>query len=55
MGVYRKLVIRNDRLVGAVLMGDTSGALDFLELIRGGDDISSIRDELMFGPIEKAA
>lgn len=55
MGVYRKLVIRNDRLVGAILMGDTSGALDFLELIRGGEDISALRDELMFGPIKKAA
>ncbi|WP_442755197.1 NAD(P)/FAD-dependent oxidoreductase [Methylocystis sp. JAN1] len=55
MGVYRKLVIRDDRLVGAILVGDTSGALDFLELIRGGEDISSFRDELMFGPIRKAA
>lgn len=55
MGVYRKLVIRNDRLVGAILMGDTSGALDFLELIRNGEDISSFRDELMFGSIKKAA
>jgi nitrite reductase (NADH) large subunit len=55
MGIYRKLVIRNDRLVGAILMGDTSGALDFLELIRGGENISSFRDELMFGPIKKAA
>lgn len=55
MGVYRKLVIRDDHLVGAILMGDTSGALDFLDLIRSGANISSLRDELMFGPLRKAA
>jgi nitrite reductase (NADH) large subunit len=55
MGVYRKLVIRDDRLVGVILIGDTSGALDFLDLIRSGADISSMRDELMFSPIKKAA
>ena len=56
MGIYRKLVIRGDRLVGAILVGDTSGAADFLDLIRSGADISSMRDELMFGaPLQKAA
>ncbi|WP_292531203.1 FAD-dependent oxidoreductase [Methylocystis sp.] len=56
MGIYRKLVIRGDRLVGAILVGDTSGAADFLDLIRSGADISSMRDELMFGaPMQKAA
>ncbi|MFO1126770.1 MAG: FAD-dependent oxidoreductase [Methylocystis sp.] len=56
MGIYRKLVMRDDRLVGAILIGDTSGAADFLELIRSGADISAMRDELMFGaPVQKAA
>jgi nitrite reductase (NADH) large subunit len=55
MGVYRKLVIKGGRLVGAILIGDTTGALEFLQLIRGGEDISPFRDHLMFGPIKKAA
>ncbi|MBM3562110.1 MAG: NAD(P)/FAD-dependent oxidoreductase [Alphaproteobacteria bacterium] len=56
MGIYRKLVLRNDRLVGAILVGDTSGAADFLDLIRSGADISAMRDDLMFGaPVQKAA
>ncbi|MBM3272781.1 NAD(P)/FAD-dependent oxidoreductase [Candidatus Kaiserbacteria bacterium] len=55
MGVYRKLVIRGDRLVGSILIGDTTGALDFLNLIRSGENISAFRDELMFGPIKKVA
>lgn len=56
MGIYRKLVMRDDRLVGAILIGDTSGAADILDLIRSGEDMSSMCDELMFGPtIQKAA
>jgi nitrite reductase (NADH) large subunit len=56
MGIYRKLVMRDDRLVGAILMGDTSGAAGLLDLIRSGADISSMCDELMFGsPMQKAA
>ncbi|WP_018406196.1 NAD(P)/FAD-dependent oxidoreductase [Methylocystis rosea] len=50
MGLYRKLVVRDDRLVGAILIGDTSGAADLLDLIRSGAKVSSMRDELMFGP-----
>lgn len=56
MGIYRKLVERDDRLVGAILVGDTNGAADILDLIRSGADISSMRDELMFGaPMQEAA
>ena len=50
MGTYRKLVLRDDGLVGAILIGDVTGAADLLDLIRSGADISSQRDELMFGP-----
>ncbi|NUJ80252.1 NAD(P)/FAD-dependent oxidoreductase [Methylocystis sp. FS] len=56
MGLYRKLVERDDRLVGAILVGDTNGAANVLDLIRSGADISSMRDELMFGaPMQEAA
>ncbi|QGM94416.1 NAD(P)/FAD-dependent oxidoreductase [Methylocystis rosea] len=50
MGIYRKLVVRDDRLVGAILIGDTRGATDLLDLIRSGAKVSSLCDELMFGP-----
>jgi nitrite reductase (NADH) large subunit len=49
MGVYRRLVTAGDRLIGAILIGDTSGALTYSDLIRSGESISGIRDELMFG------
>jgi nitrite reductase (NADH) large subunit len=49
LGLYRKLVIARDRLVGAVLYGDTVDALWYLDLIRAGLSIGSFRDELAFG------
>ena len=48
-GICRKLVLRNDRLVGAILIGDTNDALWYRDLIRGGLDVSAIRDDLIFG------
>ena len=49
-GMYRKLVIRDNALVGALLCGDISGALWYQELIRSGADIAPYKDFLMFGP-----
>jgi NADPH-dependent 2,4-dienoyl-CoA reductase/sulfur reductase-like enzyme len=48
-GVYKKLVIRNDVLVGACLYGDTSDGGWYFDLIKEEKNISSIRDGLMFG------
>jgi nitrite reductase (NADH) large subunit len=48
-GTYRKLVVGEGRLHGAVLVGDTSDALWYLNLIRSGADISALRGDLMFG------
>ncbi len=49
LGVYRKLVIAQDRLVGAVLCGDNADAAWYLELIRAGQPIGALRDDLAFG------
>jgi nitrite reductase [NAD(P)H] large subunit len=49
LGVYRKLVIGQDRLVGAVLCGDNADATWYLELIRSGRPIGAVRDDLAFG------
>jgi nitrite reductase (NADH) large subunit len=46
---YKKLVIADGRLTGAVLVGDVADALWYLELIRGRDPIARIRDRMMFG------
>jgi nitrite reductase (NADH) large subunit len=49
-GVYRKLVLQGDRLVGACLYGDADDGSWYFELLREGRDIAAIRDRLMFGP-----
>jgi nitrite reductase [NAD(P)H] large subunit len=49
LGTYRKLVIADDRLVGAVLYGDTADGLWYLDLIRSGAPIASLRGDLVFG------
>jgi nitrite reductase (NADH) large subunit len=48
-GTYKKLVIANGWLTGAVLVGDTADALWYLELIRTRQPIAKIRGEMMFG------
>jgi nitrite reductase (NADH) large subunit len=49
LGTYKKLVIVNNRLVGAVLFGDTADGLWYLDLIRAAQPIGRLRDDLVFG------
>ena len=48
-GVYKKLIIQDDKLVGACLYGDTVDGSWYFKLLREGRKISDIRDKLMFG------
>ncbi|MFM2059774.1 MAG: hypothetical protein RLY71_4159 [Pseudomonadota bacterium] len=48
-GVYKKLVIQGDQLVGACLYGDTVDGSWYFKLMREGRRIHDIRDKLMFG------
>ncbi len=48
-GSYRKLVLKNNVLVGACLYGDTADGAWYLQLIREGRNVAAIRDLLMFG------
>ena len=47
-GIYRKLVIENDLLIGSVLIGDTSAATQYVSMIADKRNIASMRNELMF-------
>lgn len=49
VGTYKKLVIRDGCLAGAVLFGDTADGSWYLDLIRTGRPIDRIRDDLVFG------
>jgi nitrite reductase (NADH) large subunit len=48
-GVYKRLVIKDDKLIGAVMIGDTIDGTWFFKLLRDGTNISEMRDRLMFG------
>jgi nitrite reductase (NADH) large subunit len=48
-GTYKKLVISDGRLTGAVLVGDVESALWYLELIRTREPVARIRKDMMFG------
>ncbi|MBA4176937.1 MAG: nitrite reductase large subunit, partial [Leptothrix sp. (in: Bacteria)] len=48
-GVYKKLVIKGDKLVGAVMYGDTVDGSWYFKLLRDGRRIGELRDKLMFG------
>jgi nitrite reductase (NADH) large subunit len=48
-GVYRRLVLQDNRLVGAVLVGDKREGTWYAQLIRTGTDVSRYRSGLMFG------
>ncbi|WP_408594438.1 nitrite reductase large subunit NirB (plasmid) [Paracoccus marcusii] len=49
-GIYKRLILEGDRLIGAVMYGDTADGAWFFDKIRSGADITADRDTLIFGP-----
>jgi nitrite reductase (NADH) large subunit len=47
--VYKRLVIKDNKLIGAVMYGDTADGAWYFELINKGHDISAARNQLIFG------
>ncbi|WP_324739880.1 nitrite reductase large subunit NirB [Tsuneonella sp. CC-YZS046] len=48
-GIYKRIVVKGDRIAGAVLYGDTADGNWYFDLLRKGEDISAIREALIFG------
>ncbi|HEX9627688.1 MAG TPA: nitrite reductase large subunit NirB [Acidiferrobacterales bacterium] len=48
-GVYKKLVLQDNRIRGAVLYGDTVDGAWYFQLMRDGQDVKDIRGDLLFG------
>jgi nitrite reductase (NADH) large subunit len=48
-GVYKKLVLKDNKIVGGVLYGDTVDGSWYFQLLRDRQDIHEVRDHLMFG------
>jgi len=48
-GVYRKIVVKDNKIQGAVMYGDTIDGTWYFDLMRDGTDISEFRENLLFG------
>lgn len=48
-GIYKKVIVRDDRIQGAVLYGNTVDGPWYFQLLRDGTDISDFRENLLFG------
>jgi nitrite reductase (NADH) large subunit len=48
-GIYKRLVVRGNRLLGVVLYGDVKDGNWYFDLIQSGADIGAIRQRLVFG------
>lgn len=47
--VYKKIVLDDGKVTGAVLYGDTADGLWYLDLIKSGEPVDAMRDDLIFG------
>ena len=48
-GVYKRVIVKEDKIVGAVLYGDTADGSWYFDLLKRQEDISDVRDALIFG------
>jgi len=48
-GVYKKLVIQDNKIIGGVMYGDTADGAWYFQLLKDKQDIHELRDHLMFG------
>jgi nitrite reductase (NADH) large subunit len=48
-GVYKRIVIENNKILGAVLYGDVKDGPWYFELMTQGRDVGPLRDKLLFG------
>ncbi|BEV46743.1 nitrite reductase large subunit NirB [Afipia carboxidovorans] len=48
-GIYKRVVLKDDRIIGAVLFGETADGAWLADLQKKQTDISAMRDTLIFG------
>jgi nitrite reductase [NAD(P)H] large subunit len=48
-GLYKKVILRDDRIVGSVLYGSVADGPWYVQLMRDKVDVSSLRDQIVFG------
>lgn len=48
-GIYKRVIVKDDKILGAVLYGDTADGAWYFDLLKKEEDISEIREALIFG------
>ena len=48
-GVYKRIILKDTKIIGAVLYGDTADGAWYFQHLRDGTDVSQMRERLMFG------
>ena len=48
-GVYKRLVLKENKLTGVVMYGETQDGAWFFDLLKRGSDVTELRDTLIFG------
>jgi len=48
-GIYKRVVLRGNRIVGAVLYGDTNDGAWYFDLLKKETDVAELRETLIFG------
>jgi len=48
-GIYKRVVVQDSKVIGAVLYGDTADGSWYFDLLKKGEDIADIREALIFG------
>jgi nitrite reductase (NADH) large subunit len=51
-GVYKRLLLKNDRVIGSVLYGDINDGSWYFDLIKEQRNVAGIRESLLFGRVE---
>ncbi|SHE68020.1 assimilatory nitrite reductase (NAD(P)H) large subunit precursor [Acidocella aminolytica 101 = DSM 11237] len=54
-GVYKRLVLRENRLAGVVCFGDASDSNWYFQLLKDGEDLGALRETVIHGPVSTAA
>ena len=49
-GIYKRLILKDNKIIGTVMYGDTNDGAWFFNLMKTGENISEMRDTLIFGP-----
>jgi len=48
-GTYKRVILKDDKVIGAVLYGDVADGMWYNEMLKSGEEVSEMRDTLIFG------